>query len=127
MKGMKARMHIRPEIKPVFRKPHPVPHRLKAAVERELERLQEEGVIEPVRFSEWAAPIVPIVKEDGQVQICGDYRLTVNRASELESYPIPRINELFASMTGGVVFTKLDLKNTYQQLLLEDDSELHHH
>jgi len=63
MKGMRARIHIRPEIKPVFRKPHPVPHRLKAAVERELERLQEEGVIEPVQFLEWAAPIVPIVKK----------------------------------------------------------------
>jgi len=72
VKGMKARIHIRPEMKPVFQKPHPVPHRLKAAVERELERLQEEGVIEPVQFLEWAAPIVPIVKEDGQVRICGD-------------------------------------------------------
>ena len=123
MKGMKARIHIRPEIKPVFRKSHPVPHRLKAAVEQELERLQEEGVIEPVRFSEWAATIVPIVKDDGQVRICGDYRLTVNHASELESYPIPIIDELFASMMGGVVFTKLDLKNVYQQLLLEDDSK----
>jgi len=47
----------------------------------------------------------------------------VNHASELESYPIPKIDTLFASMTGGVVFTKLDLKNAYQQLLLEDDSK----
>lgn len=76
-----------------------------------------------MRFSEWAAPIVPIVKEDRQVRIWGDYRLTVNYAAKLESYPIPRIKELFAAMTGGVKFTELDLKNVYQQLEPEEDSK----
>ena len=33
-------------------------------------------MIESVRFSDWAAPIVPVVKSDGHVRICGDYRLT---------------------------------------------------
>ena len=46
-------------------------------------------------------PIVAVVKPDCQVSICGDYQLTVNRASRLEAYPLPRIDELFASMSGG--------------------------
>ena len=54
-------------------------------------------MIEPVRFSDWAAPIVPVVKSDGQVRI---YRLIANRASKRESYPLPKIEDLFASMTG---------------------------
>ena len=78
-----------------------MPYSLKPAVEEELARLQRDGIIEPVKFSEWAAPIVAGVKPDGQVRICGDYRLTVNRASRLEAYPIPQIDELFASMSGG--------------------------
>lgn len=48
--------------------------------------------------------------------ICGDYKLTANRVIRLESYPIPRIEELFASLFGGVKFSKLDLKNAYLQL-----------
>jgi len=52
-----------------------VPYALKAKVEQELERLQGEGIISPVEFSEWAAPIVPVVKSNVSVCIlCGDYK-----------------------------------------------------
>lgn len=44
---------------------------------------------EPVRFSEWAAPVVPVVKSDGNVQLCGDYKLTVNGVANVDSYPLP--------------------------------------
>jgi hypothetical protein len=85
--------------------------------------LQEAGVITPVQFSDWAAPIVPVVKGDGSIRICGDYSVTVNAVSKLDSYPLPRVEDLFAAMSGGVLFTKLDLSHAYQQLLLENESK----
>ena len=61
-------------------------------VEKELRRLEEQGVIAPVEFSDWAAPIVPVVKKDGSIRICGDYRLTVNCVdSRPTHYPESRI------------------------------------
>ena len=39
-----------------------MPYILRERVEKELDRLLSEGIIEPVQFSDWAAPIVPIVK-----------------------------------------------------------------
>ena len=33
---------------------------MKAKVEAELERLQEMGIVEPVSWSDWATPIVPV-------------------------------------------------------------------
>lgn len=76
-----------------------------------------------MQFSEWAAPIVPVVKGDGSVRICGDYKLTVKSAACTESYPLPRIEDLLASINNGKIFSKLDLSNTFQQLELDDDSK----
>ena len=83
-------------------------------VEKELERLQLQGIIEPVKFSDWAAPIVPVLKKDGGIRICGDYKLTVNRAAKVDTYPLPCIDNLFAALAGGKAFSKLDLAHAYQ-------------
>jgi hypothetical protein len=79
--------------------------------------------VEPVQFSRWAAPIVPVLKADGTARICGDYKLTVNQVSKLIEYPLPRVDDLFATLAGGKLFTKLDMSNAYQQLLLDEDSK----
>ncbi|KAG7527036.1 T-cell receptor alpha [Solea senegalensis] len=64
-------------------------------------------VIEPVKHAEWAAPVVPVLKPDDTVRLCGDYKLTVNQISKLEQYPIPRIEDLFATLSGGQKFTRI--------------------
>ena len=122
IKGMEVKIHLEPGAQPQFFQPRIVPLALRARVEKELERLAEEKVIEPVQFSEWAAPIVPVFKENGSVRICGDYKVTVNRFAKTEKYPLPRIEDLFAALSGGQSFTKLDLANAYLQLPLEDKS-----
>ena len=95
-------------------------------VEAELERLENEGIIKPVHFADWAAPIVPVLKSDKSdkksVRICGDFKLTVNKASQLDKNAIPRIEDLFAKMAGGQKYTKLDLYQAYQQVELEEES-----
>ena len=61
VQGMKAKFHINKDATPKFCKARLVPYALKSKVEDELSRLEKEGVIRPVEFSQWAAPIVPIV------------------------------------------------------------------
>ena len=100
-----------------------MPYCLKEKVEKELERLVDLKIITPVSFSDWAAPIVPVIKQDGTVRLCGDYKITVNQAAKTESYPLPRIEDLFTAFSGGKIFTKLDLSNAYQQVLLHEDSQ----
>ncbi len=93
-------------------------------VNKELDRLVAEGIISPVSHAEWAAPIVPVLKSDGHsVRICGDYKVTVNREATPNSYPLPRIDDLFANLSGGQVFSKLDLVSAYQQIELDEDSK----
>ena len=49
--------------------------------------------------------------------------MTVNQASRVDCYPIPRIDDLFAGLHGGKTFSKLDMSQAYQQLLLDEDSK----
>ena len=52
---------------PKFLPARPVPFARRQAVERELERLKEEEIIEEMRTSKWASPIVPVEKEDRSI------------------------------------------------------------
>ena len=67
---------------------------------------------------------MPILKSDSKsLRICGDFKVTVNKASKLDRYPIPKIEDLFATLAQGKAFTKLDMSQAYQQLLLDEDSK----
>ena len=124
IKGAAATLHVDSSQQPRFYRARPVPYSLRTRVEAELNRLQDIGVISPVQFSDWAAPIIPVVKRDGNIRICGDYKLTVNAVSKTDPYPLPRIEDIFASFSGGKLFTKLDLSHAYQQIPLAKDSWL---
>ena len=88
---VEAKFQIYDSVKPRFLKARPVPYHLRDRVNDELSRLEREGILERVDSSDWACPIVPIVKTNGKIRICGDYRATVNTATKTDQYPIPRI------------------------------------
>ena len=77
-KGVTATIQVDPKVRPHFFKPRTIPYALKAKVDQELARLERADVIEPIQYSDWAAPIVPVLKRDGSVRICEDYKVTVN-------------------------------------------------
>ena len=82
-----------------------------------------ESTLKPVEVAEWAAPIVSVLKPDKvNARICGDFKQTVNPVSTLDKYPIPKIEDLFSTLAGGKVFSKIDLSQAYQQLPLADES-----
>ena len=76
-----------------------------------------------MEFSRWATPIVPVPKKDGTLCICGDFKVTVNPALEVDQQPIPKPEDIFSSLAGGQHFSTLDLSQAYQQLLLDDTSK----
>ncbi|GFX44477.1 transposon Tf2-9 polyprotein [Trichonephila clavipes] len=116
---------MKPNYKPVFFKPRPVPFALKERIETELNRLVAEDIIEPVTYSDWATPIVPAIKQNGNLRICGDYKVTINLGLKIEQYPLPRIEDIFAELSGlksttTKFFTKIDLSEAYLQMLVDE-------
>ena len=86
-----------------------MPYSIHTKVEEELDCLVKESIIEPIQLSAWAAPIIPVVKSDKSVTICGEMKMTINKVSKLDRYPIPNIEDLFANLSGDQMFSKLDM------------------
>ena len=83
-----------------------VPFAMKAAVELGIEKMENEGILKSVPFSEWTSPIVIVPKSEGRLRICGDYKRTVNPCLD-DTFPQPT-PELFSKIHAGKKFSKIN-------------------
>ncbi|XP_031343701.1 uncharacterized protein K02A2.6-like isoform X2 [Photinus pyralis] len=107
---------------PSHSRPLPVPLVLKPKIEKELDRLIANGIITPVISSDWSSQIIPVMRSNGTVRICGNY-IKLNKELEDVFYPLPRIDDIYASLSGNSKFSKIDLSDAYLQFELSDDSK----
>ncbi|XP_040166524.1 uncharacterized protein K02A2.6-like [Anopheles arabiensis] len=91
-------LQLKEKCRPVFCPKRPVAYAMLDAVDKELDRLEKLGVITPVDFSDWAAPIVVVRKANGQIRICGDYSTGLNGALHPQEYPLPLPADIFARL-----------------------------
>jgi hypothetical protein len=63
------------------------------------------------------------MKANRKVRICADYGMTINKVAKMNTYPLPRIEDIFASLAGGKRISMLDVAHAYVQLPLEDGSK----
>ena len=123
MRGLEAHITMRDDTRSVFVKARRVPYALKEQVERELDKLERNGVIKKTEKSCWASPIVVVPKADNTVRICGDYKSTINQSVEDEQYVLPTTQDLYTALVGSKVFSKLDLSHAYAQLNVDKESQ----
>ncbi|XP_074026021.1 uncharacterized protein K02A2.6 isoform X1 [Leptinotarsa decemlineata] len=121
-KYSKVSLELKEDAKPVFCKHRNVPFAYKEALTSELVKLETEGVISPIETSEWATPIVIVMKSDKTLRVCGDYKVTVNEYLRNFKYPLPRIDEIFSKLSKGQHFSKIDLRSAYNQIELDEDT-----
>ena len=67
-KGYEVKMNVDPNATPRFYKAHTVPYAMREKVEAEVDWLVAKGTLEPVEYSDWAAPIVAVVRGDQKCQ-----------------------------------------------------------
>ncbi|XP_050521685.1 uncharacterized protein K02A2.6-like [Daktulosphaira vitifoliae] len=112
----KAEIVLKPGVTPIFHKAYSVPFSIRDKVGEEIDRLVEQGILEPVKYSDWASPIVVVPKSDGSLRICIDCKVTINKSIKTEHYPLPKADDVFASLSGCKIFCVVDLSGAYQQL-----------
>lgn len=124
MKDYKVKFHIDPSIAPVAQRHRRIPFHLRKMVEAELERLENLDIIEHVDGpTPWVSPLVaaPKPKNPKEIRLCVDMRRP-NKAIIRERHPAPTLDDIQNRVNGASVFSKLDLRSGYHQLLLDEDS-----
>lgn len=122
---LKHRIRLEGDPMPVRHKAYPLDPRRKAEVEKQLEKLINNDIIEE-SCSPWAAPILMVGKKDGGSRFCVDYR-SLNKLIKFDGYPVPDINEYIQSFGASTNFpswySTLDLESGFFQLDLEEESK----
>jgi hypothetical protein len=83
-------------------------------LQSQLAELTKSGFIQPSK-SPFGAPILFVKKKDGTTRMCVDYR-ALNDITIKNSYPLPRVDELFDRLQGAKYFSKIDLRSGYHQI-----------
>ena len=120
LKNTQVTLHIDKTVPPVARKHDRTPFHMRTKVAAEIQKLEQEGIIEKVSGpTEWVSRIVtpPKPKSPNEIRLCVDMR-DANRAILRTRHITPTIDELTADLNGATVFSKLDLKSGYHQLEL---------
>ena len=118
-----ATLKLKENSAPKFLKARSVPFSIKPKVEKALDDLERQGIISKVSHSDWATPIVPVVKASGDIRICGDFKVTINPVLQTEQYTLPRLDEMISSLQQGRKFSKIDLRQAYFHLPLDEASK----
>ena len=111
-------------VKPVAQRQRKIPFHLRAKVDSELNRLQQEDIIEKVPDNEetdWISPVVIVPKQDEQIRLCVDMR-AANTAIKRVCHPIPTVRDISLDLNGAKYFSKLDMSQAYHQLELTPSS-----
>ena len=113
---------IKLEDGPVIReRPRPVPARDFEDARRHIQSLLDANIIKP-STSPYASPMVLVRKKSGKLRLCVDYR-KVNLRTIGDSYPIPKISDIFSALHGSRYFSCLDLKQGFHQVPMAESSK----
>lgn len=79
LKNFKAHLELKADAIPVCFKARKIPFSFLKSAEKEIRLLQSQGIIEPTDCNEWGTPLVPVLKSDGSIRLCADYKVTLNK------------------------------------------------
>ena len=82
---------------------------LRERVEHELNRLEKDGVLQKTPYSDWATHIVTVPKREGCLRLCGDYKVTVNPVLDVDQYPLPKPEDIFATLSSPECKRRYDM------------------
>ena len=102
-------IEVMPRTRPIFIPPYRMAHAELKELKEQLQELVDKGFIRP-STSPWSALVLFMKKKDGSLRLCIDYR-QLNKVTTKNTYPLPRIDDLFDQLAGAGCFSKIDLRS----------------
>ena len=122
--GGEIELMVNPDVRPVAQRPRRIPVNMAEKAEAKIKQLLNQDIIERYPENEprgWISPVVFSPKPNGDIRACNDMR-EANFAIERPYTPLPTIEEVEAKFRGADTFSKLDLKEAYNQFVLSEKS-----
>ncbi|XP_042624230.1 uncharacterized protein cuzd1.1 [Cyprinus carpio] len=106
------------EAPPIKQRHRRVPPQIFQEVKRHVQNLVSQGILKE-SSSPWASPTVIVMKKDGSVRFCCDYR-KLNQVTYKDAYPLPRVDESLEALGNAKLFSTLDLTAGYFQVAVSE-------
>ena len=91
-------------------------------IKEEVKKLLEVGFIEVSNYPEWVANVVPVLKKNGKVRVCVDFR-DLNQATPKDNFPLPHIDVLVDNTAGNHLFSFMDGFSGYNQIRMAEEDK----
>jgi hypothetical protein len=114
------RLDLKPDYKVHSDRPYRYSPAMTNLIRVEIDKLLAAGIIRP-SLSQWASPVVGVLKPDGTARITVNYK-KLNSQTVIPQIPIPNIEDLLNSLGGSTVFTTLDITSGYFTCAIDDDA-----
>ena len=121
VKDYKYKIRLKENAPIVNLNPYKIPHKFVAEINKHVQELENQDLIEP-SMSPYNSPIVVVTKKTGGKRITLDLR-RLNQHVIGQSYPLTALDALFTELNGAKIFTSLDLRSAYHHIQLDDDSK----
>lgn len=123
LKNVKIKLDIDSSVRPVRQKQRHTPYHIRGKVGEKLIKMEREGVLRRVKGpTPWVSNIVPVLKGNGEYRICADNR-QANEAILNTKHPMPMPEDLNMELNGAQVFSKIDIKDSFHQIELDEESK----
>ena len=106
---------------PIKQKMRRISPKLLASAYAEVDRLLAEGIVKSSE-SPWSSCPVIVLKKDGSIRFCIDYR-QLNKITKEDAYPLPHMDSLLDNLGNAKYLSKIDLRQAYHQIPLEESSK----
>ena len=101
------KLPLKPECSPIKQKLRRMKPEMTLKIKEEVEKQFNAGFLAVVKYPQWVANVIPVLKKGGKVRMCVDY-WDLNRASPKDDFPLPHIDTLVDNTATSSLYSFMD-------------------